>query len=219
MVTSSALLLGKVKAIGVSNYTVTHLEELFTYSQIKPAVLQVNIKALRDTFWNTNSVSSDTSVLITCFACSVNSFIQQPLVVDIISNSNDARGDLPIKPLLLLLLLLLLKKHSLMMSCCSIVILQVEYHPHLVQQELVQLCREHGIHFQAYSSLGSEAHKEVSCFTVLATLTDALVAVHLTSMHQSKVTASLPFLMGLQWGIGGLSRWTPLHLVCCIELH
>lgn len=33
--------LGKVKALGVSNYTVRHLEELLTYATIKPHVLQV----------------------------------------------------------------------------------------------------------------------------------------------------------------------------------
>ena len=39
--TSSFVSLGKVKAIGVSNYTVRHLEELLTYATIKPHVLQV----------------------------------------------------------------------------------------------------------------------------------------------------------------------------------
>ena len=34
---------GKVKAIGVSNYTIHHLEELFTHAAIKPHVLQVLI--------------------------------------------------------------------------------------------------------------------------------------------------------------------------------
>ena len=34
--------LGKVKAIGVSNYTVKHLEELLQYATIKPNVLQVH---------------------------------------------------------------------------------------------------------------------------------------------------------------------------------
>ena len=34
-------LIGKVKAIGVSNYTTRHLEELLTYATIKPHVLQV----------------------------------------------------------------------------------------------------------------------------------------------------------------------------------
>lgn len=32
---------GKVKAIGVSNYTIHHLKELFTHATIKPHVLQV----------------------------------------------------------------------------------------------------------------------------------------------------------------------------------
>lgn len=32
---------GIVKSIGVSNYTIKHLQEMFQYSQIKPAVNQV----------------------------------------------------------------------------------------------------------------------------------------------------------------------------------
>lgn len=35
---------GKVKAIGVSNYTVRHLEELLTYATITPHVLQASQK-------------------------------------------------------------------------------------------------------------------------------------------------------------------------------
>lgn len=34
---------GKIKAIGVSNYTIAHLEELLTYCSIPPALLQVEI--------------------------------------------------------------------------------------------------------------------------------------------------------------------------------
>lgn len=34
-------------------------------------------------------------------------------------------------------------------------VLQIEYHPHLIQKGLVDYCRSKGIHFQAYSSLGT----------------------------------------------------------------
>ncbi|ELU12828.1 hypothetical protein CAPTEDRAFT_167119 [Capitella teleta] len=64
---------GKVRSIGVSNYTQTHLEELLSFCDIKPSVLQV------------------------------------------------------------------------------------EHHPHLQQNELRDFCRQHGIHFQAYSSLGTSS--------------------------------------------------------------
>ncbi|CAI2347382.1 unnamed protein product [Caenorhabditis sp. 36 PRJEB53466] len=37
---------------------------------------------------------------------------------------------------------------------------QVEYHPHFHQDDLVEYCREKGIHFQAYSSLGSPTYRE-----------------------------------------------------------
>lgn len=33
--------IGKTKAIGVSNFTVRHLEELMNYATVKPHVLQV----------------------------------------------------------------------------------------------------------------------------------------------------------------------------------
>lgn len=41
------MLVGKIKAIGVSNYTVKHLEEMMTYATIKPHVLQVLYERLR----------------------------------------------------------------------------------------------------------------------------------------------------------------------------
>ncbi|XP_045168314.2 glyoxal reductase-like [Mercenaria mercenaria] len=34
-------------------------------------------------------------------------------------------------------------------------VLQIEHHPHLVQTSLVSYCKQHNIHFQAYSSLGT----------------------------------------------------------------
>lgn len=36
-------------------------------------------------------------------------------------------------------------------------VLQVEYHPQLVQKSLLEFCRHRGIHLQAYSSLGSSS--------------------------------------------------------------
>ena len=43
-----------------------------------------------------------------------------------------------------------------LLASCSVVphVLQTELHPHYQQQPLVQLCRDHDIHVQAYSSLG-----------------------------------------------------------------
>ena len=52
-----------------------------------------------------------------------------------------------------------------------IYLLQIEYHPHLVQTDLITYCKEKGIHFQAYSSLGtSTAENRVhiqSPFTII----------------------------------------------------
>ncbi|KAI1729123.1 aldo/keto reductase family domain-containing protein [Ditylenchus destructor] len=37
---------------------------------------------------------------------------------------------------------------------------QCEYHPHFYTPDIVQYCKEHKIHFQAYSSFGSESNKD-----------------------------------------------------------
>ena len=48
-----------------------------------------------------------------------------------------------------------------LLSYCSVrpAVLQVECHPYLVQRELLNLCQDEGVHFQAYSSLGSDGNK------------------------------------------------------------
>lgn len=55
-----------------------------------------------------------------------------------------------------------------LLSYCSVrpAVLQVECHPYLVQRELVNLCRQEGVHFQAYSSLGSGGNKLLDDMTV-----------------------------------------------------
>ena len=40
-------------------------------------------------------------------------------------------------------------------------VLQMEHHPHLVQKELIDLCQQHNIHFQAYSSLGTDSSNQL----------------------------------------------------------
>ena len=44
-----------------------------------------------------------------------------------------------------------------LLSECEIVphVIQLELHPHYQQRDLVQHCRDHNIHVQAYSSLGA----------------------------------------------------------------
>lgn len=44
-------------------------------------------------------------------------------------------------------------------SVSSGFIVQVEYHPHYVQEELKHYCDGQGIHLQAYSSLGTTVHE------------------------------------------------------------
>lgn len=117
---------GKIKNIGVSNYTKRHLEELLSKCEIKPAVLQI------------------------------------------------------------------------------------EHHPYLNQTELVELCREHGIHFQAYSSLGTSAADN-------QLLSDPVVA------SIASLTGRSPAQVLLRWsvqqGIGVIPKSTnPDHIQANIDI-
>ncbi|XP_077863655.1 putative oxidoreductase YtbE isoform X2 [Saccoglossus kowalevskii] len=49
-----------------------------------------------------------------------------------------------------------LKQLDEMLSYCKKLpaVLQVEYHPHLVQEDLLKWCTDHNVHLQAYRSLG-----------------------------------------------------------------
>uniref|UniRef100_UPI00359004F9 glyoxal reductase-like isoform X1 n=2 Tax=Myxine glutinosa TaxID=7769 RepID=UPI00359004F9 len=50
----------------------------------------------------------------------------------------------------------LVHTHDLLSRCrVPPAVLQVEFHPKLVQRQLLDVCRTHGIHLQAYSSLGT----------------------------------------------------------------
>ena len=86
---------GTLRAIGVSNYTIRHLEEMKSYSSILPHVLQVILKNI--------------------------------LMVRLYRFTN---------------------------------FVQVEHHPHYNQVELMDYCQKNGIHYQAYSSLGTTVNEE-----------------------------------------------------------
>uniref|UniRef100_A0AAQ4RJ36 Zgc:101765 n=1 Tax=Gasterosteus aculeatus aculeatus TaxID=481459 RepID=A0AAQ4RJ36_GASAC len=88
---------GKLKAIGVSNYTPAHMRELMQSCKVPPAVLQVEYVG--------------------------------------------GKGE------------------RLISLCTSVIYLlyifpQVEFHPKYIQTELRKVCKEYGVCFQAYSSLG-----------------------------------------------------------------
>lgn len=89
---------GKLKAIGVSNYTPAHMKELMQSCKIPPALLQVCTSRL---YWLKSCKGKKTSWKNVCGF----SF-------------------------------------------------QVEFHPQLCQTDLRSVCKEYGVCFQAYSSLG-----------------------------------------------------------------
>lgn len=85
---------GKLRSIGVSNYTLAHMRELMQSCKVPPAVLQVK-------YWKGECITRSTHLISSAF-----------------------------------------------------LFLQVEFHPQLCQPELRSLCKEYGVCFQAYSSLG-----------------------------------------------------------------
>ncbi|GAB6030466.1 hypothetical protein CHUAL_007332 [Chamberlinius hualienensis] len=110
---------GAVRAIGVSNYTIKHLEELFSYCTVKPAVNQV------------------------------------------------------------------------------------ECHPHLTQKELLDYCKLHGIHLQAYSSLGTSTTTEL--------LDDKVV--NEVAKKLNKTPAQVLLRWAIQQGIGVIPKASNLDHV------
>ncbi|XP_067877888.1 glyoxal reductase [Heterodontus francisci] len=74
-------------------------------------------------------------------------------------------------------------------------VLQVEYHPHLVQSELLAFCSESGIHLQAYSSLGT------GCLVTEPKIKD------LASSY-GKTPAQVLLRWALQQGIGVIPKST-----------
>jgi len=50
-------------------------------------------------------------------------------------------------------------EHLLSEASISPAVNQCEYHPHYYTPGLVEYCQQHNIHFQAYSSFGSESNK------------------------------------------------------------
>ncbi|XP_051901264.1 glyoxal reductase [Pristis pectinata] len=72
-------------------------------------------------------------------------------------------------------------------------VLQVEYHPHLVQEELLAFCLANGIHLQAYSSLGTG-------YLITEPKVEALATKY------SKTPAQVLLRWALQQGIGVIPK-------------
>ncbi|XP_063419752.1 glyoxal reductase-like isoform X2 [Mytilus trossulus] len=83
-------------------------------------------------------------------------------------------------------------------------VLQIEHHPHLVQDNLICYCREKGIHFQAYSSLGTSVVEN-------KLLSDETVK-DIAKIH-SKTTAQILLKWAVQQNIGVIPKSTnPDHI-------
>ncbi|CAC5397406.1 Uncharacterized oxidoreductase MSMEG_2408/MSMEI_2347,Aldo-keto reductase family 1 member A1 [Mytilus coruscus] len=83
-------------------------------------------------------------------------------------------------------------------------VLQIEHHPHLVQDNLISYCQQKGIHFQAYSSLGTSVveNKLLSDETV-----EDIAKIH------SKTTAQILLKWAVQQSIGVIPKSTnPEHI-------
>ena len=78
-------------------------------------------------------------------------------------------------------------------------VLQIEHHPHLVQQSLVKYCKENDIHFQAYSSLGTTSENN--------RLLGDPVVLELAETHE-KTAAQILLRWAVQQGIGVIPKST-----------
>ncbi|KAK2144236.1 hypothetical protein LSH36_776g02440 [Paralvinella palmiformis] len=82
-------------------------------------------------------------------------------------------------------------------------VLQIEYHPYLVQTELVDLCKQHNIHFQAYSSLGTTGNDKLLTDPVIKSVAD----------RYSKTPAQVLLRWSVQQNIGVIPKSTnPDHI-------
>nr|XP_022304553.1 uncharacterized protein LOC111111712 isoform X1 [Crassostrea virginica] len=76
-------------------------------------------------------------------------------------------------------------------------VLQTEHHPHLIQRELIQFCKERGIFYQAYSSLGTTTQEN-------QILTDPVVTD--VSKKLQKSVSQVLLRWAVQEGIGVLPK-------------
>lgn len=77
-----------------------------------------------------------------------------------------------------------------LLEYCNIrpAVFQNEHHPHLIQKEVMDLCHENGIHYQAYSSLGTSAKDNL-------VLTDPVIQ-EIANKHKKSVAQIL-----LRWAV------------------
>lgn len=81
---------------------------------------------------------------------------------------------------------------------------QVEYHPHYLQNDLKKYCDEHGIHFQAYSSLGTTVEGKDNPL-----LNDEII------LEIAKKTAKTPAQILLRWAVQqGIGRYLFSTITC-----
>lgn len=99
-----------------------------------------------------------------------------------------------------------------LLSTCQIKpsVLQIEYHPHLIQADIKSLCDNHQIHLQAYSSLGTSSPDN-------ALIKDPKVQEISQNIHKSPAQVLLRW--AVQQNIGVLPKSTnPAHIAENIDI-
>lgn len=83
-------------------------------------------------------------------------------------------------------------------------VLQSEFHPHLIQSDELAWCRKHGVHFQAYSSLGTSIeNNKLLCDPVVKEIAESM----------QRTTAQVLLRWAIQQGIGVIPKSTnPQHI-------
>lgn len=75
---------------------------------------------------------------------------------------------------------------------------QVEFHPHFQQKELLKFCEAHGIHLQAYSSLGGSHNRSLVQDPVVTSISQRL----------GKSPAQVLLRWAVQQGVGEYSMFS-----------
>ncbi|XP_076461256.1 glyoxal reductase-like isoform X1 [Babylonia areolata] len=78
-------------------------------------------------------------------------------------------------------------------------VLQIEFHPHLVQKDLLSWCQQSGVHFQAYSSLGTTSEDNKLLYDS---------TVQMIASQYNKTPAQILLRWAVQQGVGVLPKST-----------
>lgn len=181
---------GQLRAIGVSNYELRHLEELLQYAEIKPGVLLVVWAWVRACLVGVVVCACPDSgqcVASLCLLSSQKGSCQYPCLFP-------PQGRMLLLPANQACTVRLTTNASLLaLPPTDAAVNQVECHPRFQQRELRAFCQAHGIALVAYSSFGSGQ-----------LLSDP--AVQAVAAAEGVTPAQALLLWGLQRGCGVLPK-------------